>query len=90
MDIVASRAGRLPLSLRDIASLLFCETVTTRAVCIPTGNVLASACWRDRRTKMIRRIVLGFAIVAGLSGAALMSAGLIAQPAAACTDPHTS
>ena len=39
---------------------------------------------------MVRRIVLGFAIVAGLSGVALVSAGLTAQPAAACNDPHTS
>ena len=33
---------------------------------------------------MIRYIVLAFAVFAGLSGAALVSAGLTAQPAAAC------
>ena len=35
---------------------------------------------------MIRHIVLAFAIFAGLSGAVLASAGMIAQPAAACDD----
>jgi hypothetical protein len=39
---------------------------------------------------MIRNIVLAIAVVAGLSGAVLVSAGLTAQPAAACSDPHTS
>ncbi len=39
---------------------------------------------------MIKRIVLAFAVLAGLSGAAIVSAGLTAQPAAACGDPHTS
>ncbi len=38
---------------------------------------------------MIRSIVLAIAVVAGLSGAVLVSAGLTAQPAAAC-DPHTT
>lgn len=35
---------------------------------------------------MIRHIVLAFAVLAGLSGAALVSAGVTAQPAAACND----
>jgi hypothetical protein len=39
---------------------------------------------------MIRHIALAIAVVAGLSGAALVSAGMTAQPAAACTDPHTT
>jgi hypothetical protein len=39
---------------------------------------------------MIRYVVLAIAVVAGLSGAVLVSAGLTAQPAAACSDPHTS
>ena len=39
---------------------------------------------------MIRRIVLAFAIVAGLSGAALATAGVTAHSAAACSDQHTS
>ncbi len=39
---------------------------------------------------MIRRIVFAFAILAGISGAALVSAGLTAQTAAACGQPHTS
>jgi hypothetical protein len=39
---------------------------------------------------MIRHLVLAFAVLAGLSGAALVSAGLLAQPAAACSEPHTS
>jgi len=39
---------------------------------------------------MIRNIVLAIAVVAGLAGAVLVSAGLTAQPAAACSDPHTS
>jgi len=38
---------------------------------------------------MIKHIVLAFAVLAGLSGAVLVSAGLTAQPAAAC-EPHTS
>ena len=37
---------------------------------------------------MIRHIVLAFAVIAGLSGAVLASAGMIAQPAAACGDKH--
>jgi len=53
-------------------------------VCIPGGDVLASVLYQTRRTKMIRYIVLAFAVFAGLSGAALVSAGLTAQPAAAC------
>jgi hypothetical protein len=39
---------------------------------------------------MIRRIVLAFVALAGLSGAVLAAAGLTAQPAIACSDPHTS
>ena len=39
---------------------------------------------------MIKRIVLAFAVLAGLSGAALVTAGLTAPSAAACGDPHTS
>ena len=39
---------------------------------------------------MIRQIVVAFAILAGLTGAALVSAGVTAQSAAACTEPHTS
>jgi hypothetical protein len=39
---------------------------------------------------MIRYLALAIAVVAGLSGTVLVSAGLTAQPAAACTDPHTS
>jgi hypothetical protein len=39
---------------------------------------------------MIRHIVLAFAIFAGLSGAVLASAGMTAQPAAACGDKHPS
>jgi hypothetical protein len=42
--------------------------------------------WETRRTIMIKRIVLAFAIVAGLTGAAVVTA----QTAAACTDQHTS
>jgi hypothetical protein len=39
---------------------------------------------------MIRHIVLSFAVLAGLSGAVLVAAGLTARPAIACGDPHTS
>lgn len=39
---------------------------------------------------MVRQIVLALAILAGLSGAVLVSAGLTAPPAAACSDPHTT
>ena len=39
---------------------------------------------------MIRRIVFALAILAGLTGAALVSAGVTAQTAAACTDQRTS
>jgi hypothetical protein len=39
---------------------------------------------------MIRHIALALAVLAGLSGAALVSAGVTAQPAAACADPHTT
>jgi hypothetical protein len=38
---------------------------------------------------MIRYIVIAIAVVAGLSGTVLVSAGLTAQPAAAC-EPHTT
>ena len=38
---------------------------------------------------MTKRIVLAFAVLAGLSGAVVVSAGLTAQPAAAC-DHRTS
>jgi hypothetical protein len=33
---------------------------------------------------MVKRIVLAFAVLAGLSGAIVASAGLMSQPAAAC------
>lgn len=39
---------------------------------------------------MIKRIVLAVVVLAGLSGAVLVSAGLTAPPAAACGDPHTT
>jgi len=38
---------------------------------------------------VIKHIVLALAVLAGLSGAVLVSAGFTAQPAAAC-EPHTS
>ena len=38
---------------------------------------------------MIKHIVLALAVLAGLSGAVLVSAGVTAQPAAAC-EPHTT
>jgi hypothetical protein len=37
---------------------------------------------------MIRHIVLGCALFAGLSGAVLAAAGITAQPAAACGSSH--
>ena len=37
----------------------------------------------------MKHIVLALAVLAGLSGAVLVSAGLTAQPAAAC-EPHTT
>jgi hypothetical protein len=39
---------------------------------------------------MIRHIVLAVAVLAGVSGAVLVAAGLTAKPAIACGDPHTS
>jgi hypothetical protein len=40
---------------------------------------------------MIRRVILAVAVLAGLSGAVAVSAGLLATPAAACDDNnHTS
>lgn len=38
---------------------------------------------------MLKHVVLAFALLAGLSGAAVLAAGLTASPAAACTT-HTS
>jgi hypothetical protein len=38
---------------------------------------------------MIRRVILAVAVLAGLSGAIVASAGLLASPAAAC-DNHTT
>lgn len=40
---------------------------------------------------MIRHLVLALAVLAGLSGAMLVTAGMTAQPATACdADPHTT
>ncbi len=39
---------------------------------------------------MARRIVLAIFVFAGLSGAALATAGVFATPAAACGSDHTS
>lgn len=40
---------------------------------------------------MIRHLVLALAVLAGLSGAMLVTAGMTAQPATACDgDPHTT
>lgn len=39
---------------------------------------------------MIKRIIVTVAVLAGLSGAVLVSAGVTAPPAAACGDPHTT
>ncbi len=38
---------------------------------------------------MLKRLVLAFALLAGLSGAAVLAAGVAASPAAACS-AHTS
>ena len=38
---------------------------------------------------MIRYIIIAIAVIAGLSGTVLVSAGLTAQPATAC-EPHTT
>ncbi len=38
---------------------------------------------------MLKRVVLAFALLAGLSGVAVLAAGVAASPAAACTQ-HTS
>jgi hypothetical protein len=39
---------------------------------------------------MTKRIILALTLLMGVSGAVLATAGLTAQPAAACGDPHTS
>ena len=39
---------------------------------------------------MAKRIILAFAVLAGLSGATLAAAGMLATPAAACDDHRTS
>ena len=39
---------------------------------------------------MLKRVVLAFALLAGLSGATLVAAGLSAAPAAADCAAHTS
>lgn len=39
---------------------------------------------------MTKRIVLALALLAGICGGALVTAGFTAQPASACGDPHTS
>ena len=38
---------------------------------------------------MIRRVILAVAVLAGLTGAIAVSAGMVATPAAAC-DAHTT
>jgi hypothetical protein len=38
----------------------------------------------------MKRIVLALAVLAGLTGAVLITAGATAQTAAACDDSHTS
>jgi hypothetical protein len=58
-------------------------------VCIGAGGVVALFCCQPWRCAMIRTIVLALAVLAGLSGAVLVSAGVTAQPAAAC-NPHTT
>lgn len=42
-----------------------------------------------RRLLMTKRTILALALLLGVSGAVLATAGFTAQPAAAC-DPHTS
>jgi len=39
---------------------------------------------------MIRRVILAVAVLAGLSSAIVVSAGLLATPAAACSGDHTT
>lgn len=39
---------------------------------------------------MIRRVILAVAVLAGLSGAIAVSAGVLSTPAAACNGDHTS
>ncbi len=39
---------------------------------------------------MIRRVMLAVAVLAGLTGAVMASAGVLATPAAACDGNHTS
>jgi hypothetical protein len=39
---------------------------------------------------MIKRVILAVALLAGLSGAVVASAGLLATPATACDGGHTS
>jgi hypothetical protein len=40
---------------------------------------------------MTKRIILTLLVLAGVSGAVLATAGITAQPAAACSsDPHTT
>jgi hypothetical protein len=38
----------------------------------------------------MKRIILALTLLMGVSGAVLATAGFIAQPAAACGDPHTT
>lgn len=38
----------------------------------------------------MRRIILAFAVLAGLTGAVLASAAVVATPAAACDGSHTT
>lgn len=45
---------------------------------------------QNQEEHMIRRIVLAFAVLAGLGGAALATAGVTATPAAACGLHRTS
>jgi len=39
---------------------------------------------------MIRRVILAVAVLAGLTGAIAVSAGMVATPAAACDEHHTT
>jgi hypothetical protein len=40
--------------------------------------------------RMIRRVMLAVAMLAGISGTIVASAGLLSAPAAACSGDHTS
>lgn len=69
---------------------LACMTIARqRWPCRWHGGYTATASTK-RRLLMTKRIILALALLLGVSGVALATAGFTAAPASACGDPHTT